>query len=295
MICEQARDWLLRADDPHPDRCPVRVVRAHLQSCGACRQYALDLIRVEGVVRAVPTPAAAHRSQTAFLARLNPTVPVPNPKPMPRRSRAGSWRWVVAASLFVGVATLTFFLTPTRQAHADSEIVEQLVEWNIRLSESKTPAERDRLYQEQSASLRERVQTAKLPERDQALAQQLLDHGAWLTEHDDPLDEAEHFQELADTVLDHLETTAGSSSSGPASETYARLHNKITTHGVNANMTKAERQAQQDEKKKQRLSLIEKRQKKQAEKIAVLAEKLTEAAKKHVKPGRAKHANKAAN
>ena len=265
MTCNDIRDEILSAEKPSA------AASQHLESCSACRELAAKLLAVEAAVRAVPTPPEAATSQAAFLQSLSPTIPTPR-----RRRVAAALTWVTAAAVLLAVGISAIVFAPSRQVEAKSQVVDELVEWNLRLSEIDKQSERERLQQLRLPEFQNAVRQAKLPPREQDLANQLLDHSAWLARNDDPLDAADRFQDLSDTVLTMMED---STSQPRETEQYAVYISKLNDRGVSANMARAAKRPAADAAKAQRVA---RKQQRHEAKLEALAARLTDAAREKV-------------
>jgi hypothetical protein len=281
MHCDTARDRLLTTDDPAR---PDADLAEHLAACPSCRDLAADLVGLEEAVRGYPTPPSVLARRDAFLANLSPTLP----RRVRVRHIAAAFA-ALAAAVVVCVATVAL-LRPQPSpdgpaplvAQADSAVVEDLVEWNLKLTEAEEPADRERLVRDRLPDLQARI--AGLPADDRELAEQLLAHGRKLGGPADPVDAAEGFHELADTLLIKLDTAA----EDPAqSVVYAKLFSQVVDRGVDRNLARAERQALKAEKQA-RVQNLEKAKKRQAARAAALAERIPEPARAHMKAAKAK-------
>jgi hypothetical protein len=265
MTCDEIRESLFSAEQPDA------AVVEHLQSCAACRELAAKMKAVETMVRSVPTPPEAARSQASFLQLLSPTVPAPH-----RRRVMASFGWATTAGVLLAVGVTAFLLAPSRETQAQTHVVDALVEWNLQLSETNEPDERERLHRDRLPQLQQAVRTAKLSPREQNLANQLLDHGEWLARNDDPLDAAERFQDLADAVLVLMEETTAEPRE---SEQYAVYVSKLNDRGVEANMARAARHPAPDAARQAKTQRVAKKQQRHEAKLEALAAKLPEAAR----------------
>src|SRR5947207_6418774 len=163
------------------------------------------IARLDQAWRDLPLPATAHSTKKEFLAKtLNrPSVPA-------RR------RWVLPASVSATVSLalliaigLAVWLAPAPTAHASSEVViEKLIDWNLRLTDSKGPEERADLFARHADSLKTDMGKAKLTTADRQLAQTLFDNGVWLAANDDSLEEADRLTAVADQLVARMESAA---------------------------------------------------------------------------------------
>ncbi|HEX3151845.1 MAG TPA: hypothetical protein VHR66_27485 [Gemmataceae bacterium] len=273
MNCEAARDRLLIADNP------ARVdadLAEHVAGCAACSQMVGDLVRLESAVRSYPMPATVLIRREVFLTNL---------KPMPARQIRARHLIAafatIAAAIIIGIVTVALVHNPQPDdgratvAQARPAVVEDLVEWTLLLTESEVPAEREKLVRERLPELQAAVQRADLSVEDRAFAEQLLAHGRKLGEGADPVDEAEAFHGVADTLLVRLDTSAQDPSRFGF---YAQLYSNVVDRGVETNLKKAEKQALRAERQA-RVQELRKANKKQAARVADLVERMPEQAR----------------
>jgi hypothetical protein len=275
MNCDAARDRLLLSDDPAR---PDAVLAEHLAACPACRAAADELGGLEAAIRAYPTPPSVLARRDAFLDGL----PSTSPRPARVRHVAAAFA-ALAACVVVAVAAMAVLRpaqpdTPT-VAQADPTVVEDLVEWNLKLSEADVPADRERLVRDRLPDLQAAVESAPLSADDRALADQLLAQGRKLGTAADPVDEAEAFHLLADTLLVKLDTSADDP---VRSVTLAKMYSDVVDRGVDRNLERAERQALRAEKQA-RVQELRKAKKRQAARAAAVAERMPERAREHMK------------
>jgi hypothetical protein len=290
MHCDAARDRLLTADDPAR---PDADVAAHLADCPGCRALAAEIAGLEVSVRAYPTPPTVLARRDAFLTKLAPT-----PHWHLRARHIAAAFAALAAAIVVAVVTVAA-LRPIPSpngsnqvvAQADPAVVADLVEWNLKLTETERPAEREKLVRERLPELQTAVQTAALSPDDRAFAEQLLAYGQKLGDATDAVDEAEGFHEMADTLLTRLDATADE----PAkAETFAKLYSQVVFRGVDTNLKRAERLELKAEKRA-RLQELRQAKKKQAAKAEALAKRIPEPAREHVRPKAKSKAQKSAS
>jgi len=280
MNCDAARDRLLTSDDPAR---PDADLSEHLAGCAGCRALAADLAGLEAAVRAYPTPATVVARRDAFLTTLAPAPP----RPVRVRHIAAAFA-ALAACVIVAVAAVAVLRPPPPDtpvvARANPSVVEELVEWNLKLSEADEPADREKLVRDRLPDLQAAVESARLSADDRALADQLLAQGRKLGSGADPVDEAEVFHVLADTLLVKLDTSSADSA---RSVTLAKMYTEVVDRGVDRNLERAERQALKAEKQA-RVQELRKAKKKQAARAAALAERIPEPAREHMKGSKAR-------
>lgn len=280
MLCDAARDRLLTADDPAR---PDADLAEHLDGCESCRALAADLAGLEAAVRDWPTPPSVVARRDAFLTGLAPTVP-----PRVRVRHIAAAFAALAAMVIVAVAAVAVLRPPRPDAPAvvqgDPALVEDLVEWNLKLTEADEPADRTKLLRDRLPELQAKVESARLSADDRVLAEQLLAHGQKLGSGTDPVDEAEGFHDLADTLLVRLDTAADDPSRSVA---LAKLYSQVVDRGVDVNLERADRQILKADKQV-RVQNLRKANKKQAAKAAALAERISETAREQMKGAKGK-------
>src|SRR5262245_59672793 len=201
MKCDQAKDWLLQAETPAALSTAPREVDEHVRACPECRRLLQKLVRLEEDWRALPSPPGLEAAQRRMLKKA---AAVP-PHSLPRRSGfryVGGWAAAAAILIAAGIG-IWFAIKPNPPPK--SNVTDQLIAWNLYLSQVRDKNERQRLFQARHDSIITEVQSSPLGDEEKQLAGKLLDTAAWLTENDDPLDEADRFSELADDMVERLQ------------------------------------------------------------------------------------------
>ncbi len=224
MNCRETEDWLLHAE--RPLRLGTDELREHVEACPGCRGFARRLDRLERAYCAAPLPASAHRARLAFLQRH---VAMPR-RPFLRRAA----RWAVAALLLLAVGLGTWAVLAPSKANA-GDLVERLVDWNLELTEAPSPEERQRIFAERDGTLRDELKRARLPAEERALAESLLDVASQIAQTEAPLEDAEHFDKIADQLFARIESPAGADR-GPQRARMARCYERVLERGVDANL-----------------------------------------------------------
>jgi hypothetical protein len=237
MDCRQVQDWLLEADEPDQPWQSPEVMR-HLEQCRPCRLMADRLTEIEDAWRLLPDPPEAERAKARFLADL-PQVDRRNiPSRQLSRRRWLQWGMVAAAGCSAAGAGL-FMLLPTHDARASDALLDELVDWNLRLTEAESAADRRRLYAERAAQLKSAVDQTEVPADQADLDQALLENGTWLASHRDPMGEATRFDGLADRLLD-LAADAGEHRRFHQMDRLLKQYNRLMECGINPNVQRAE-------------------------------------------------------
>ena len=200
MNCPSARDWLLQTERPSRLEDAPPEVAGHVGGCLACQRLAHGLDDLERRYRDELAPATAEQARDSFRPRLYEATPLV----LPRVGRRGPPRWFLAASVLLAVSATVWMLLPTPQAQA-ADVVERLIDWNLQLTQSRTPEERNRIYAEQAPQLKAALQQAELRPSDRQLGDTLLESGSWLTANADPMAEADRFNDLAEQLMVQLD------------------------------------------------------------------------------------------
>jgi hypothetical protein len=268
LTCPAVRDAL--TDSPNP---VDTAVAAHLDHCGDCRAVAVAWRAVDGAVKARPTPSSALLARDAFLARLSPVTPR-----QPSPSRRQRWvRWAVAASLFLGLVSVTLLISTPREVAAKPKVVEELVEWNLTLAEESSSDARAALARDRLPALRQAVRDADLSAPDRRLADRLIREGVWQTTHDDPLDRAERFHGLAEEILTLAEAAEPTSERSAA---FVHLTSQLADRGVLKAVKQAAAKAARDAAREARIERLVAAHERQVAKAAAVAERRAAAEEK---------------
>jgi hypothetical protein len=283
MICAQAKDWLLQAALPEELASAPPEVAEHLRQCGACQRLIQQLHRIERAWDEQPMPSSARLVREQFLARQ-----AAEPARAAARSRGlVVARWAVVASVFLCVGLTVFMMSTPRRVHAESDVVEQLIDWNLQLSELPTPAEREKLYTERVAALKVDLAKSRISDEDRQFAETLLSNGQWLTSSTEPLEEADRFNQLADQIVDRVEVAAARSDTAAARKN-ARQYSLITAKGINAKLERAEaakaaRAAKADAAFQRKMERLMAREENRLKKLEVMHKKAPDPARKEIR------------
>lgn len=309
MDCREVQDWLLKAEDLRLQSCKSPEIARHLDACAACRQMAGRLCDLEDAWRALPMPMESERSKLEFLARLSaaggldagtrmpgrfsgpsadPDALASSASPSSRDARSRRMprrRWLqwsltaAAGASAAGVGAWMFMGGP--EAQASDTLLDELVEWNLRLTEADSAAERERLYRERADSLRSSIEGAKLQPEWQPLAESLVENGAWLATHKDPVTEASRFDGLAERLLD-LSQRAEKSGNHRRVRKLLGQYNRVLESGVNPNIEHIESSGILDFEHQRKLERIALRSTEQVRKLATLLENAPNASRQEI-------------
>jgi hypothetical protein len=266
MMCAQAKQWLLQAELPRELKDAPADVAAHLRDCAECQRLVEQLQVIEREWREQPLPASAAEAREDFLRIHGDEAP----RPSEVRRRFVAPRWLVAACLIVAVGVTGWFMAQPQKAHADSDVIDRLIDWNLQLSDAGE-AERRELFAGQVEFLR--ADSAKLPDEDRAFAESLIRNGEFLASNPEPLETADRFAVLADQLVERLDHAAARNDP-KASAKLARQYMHVANRGVKPKLERAARQAAADEARQRRLDKIAQREANQFAKLARMQERL---------------------
>ncbi|HEV3384305.1 MAG TPA: hypothetical protein VG097_05785 [Gemmata sp.] len=206
--------------------------------------------------RVVPTPVSANEPKIDNRGTPELSEVAPIPTPPAKRSFSKRGRWTAAAVLACvafGLSVFAFLmLSPAREAEAGPEVVEQLVGWNLDIAQAQTHDERRSIFDTRAESMKGLLKTSRLSQEDRELGQSLVDNGAWLTDNDDPMAEAERFGEIADKLLARLDTATGTNDNKRIIK-YADSYSRLTEFGVSMNLERAMAKLPHDPKRKNKI------------------------------------------
>lgn len=279
MNCQQVREWLLEAENPLAGQ-PADVA-AHSANCAACREAAAELARLDSLWRSLPLPAEAERSKQAFLAGLA-CAPAARQAPPRRFSRRRILQWCAtsAAGLLVagGGGWLVF---SAQQAQAYDDLLDHLVDWNLRISQAHSQAERIRLYDQQANHLRAMIRKSKFSAEAVAVLNDYFDNGDWLVSHSDPVGEADRFSGLADRLLQLAAATDGARNSKRLNR-LLRQYNRVLESGVEVKIAAAEASGAMDFEHQKKLEQLILADPQRIKNLAAILERSPHASRKEI-------------
>lgn len=249
----------------------------------------LDLIQLHALLiwregRVIPAPQVNTKTsgQLEF-------VESDSNEPQPTRKRPSPWRsrWMRAAALVclgicLGVFLSLVFIPSNNHEHESGpEIVEQLVGWNLEIAQAQTPAERQAIYDIQAVNMKGLLTNSKLSQEDRELAQTLVETGAWLTNNNDPMAEAERFGAIADKLLARLDSATTAKDNRRLTK-FADTYRRVTEVGVSGNIERAFSASSMDPKHKLKLDYLIAGDNSRAKKLEELLERHPDASWKVV-------------
>ncbi len=203
------------------------------------------------------------------------------------RKRQARDRLVLDDELFAAIADRlvaaglgVYFVLSSQPARATPGPVDQLIDWNIDLTQAQSPDERARIHSERAIALQGKLDRAKLPTQERELAKTLMENGNWLAEHSDPVAESSRFSDIADMMLAQMESATNANDARQV----ARLTDgycRIAKLGIEANIERELESGAADDERKERLGRCMKRDADRAEKLTSLAERSPDECRKH--------------
>ncbi len=240
MDCTQAQHELLTADDPGAASLRTDIAQ-HLRTCPACAKTLALLLRIEQTGRQLPVPDST-AARAAFLQALKPATPRVVPASRPRSARPRiNWRSLAAAAvILIAVALTVLFLRLGRanRSLAEDTTVDRLLDWNLKIADEDSPNARATIFATQLDAMKSQVDRAALPADQRQLAVRLLENGSWLSTHPDPLESAEHFDQVASLVVDQLHAAATNDQAKAAARLTRQL-NRLANQGLAPQMKRA--------------------------------------------------------
>jgi hypothetical protein len=274
MTCQAIQDQILMSDDP---KALSSDVAAHVATCPACAEFARRAVVIEAAGGRLATPIDSEAAKRQMLRRVRAERSAAS-RPVVLRIFARPVWGLVAAMLVIGIG-LGFYASRTTEG---AVVVDQLVDWNLEMADAKAPADREQLYMSRASALDSAVRRASLESEDRQLAMSLLEHGAWLVKHNDPVDEAERFSELADQLVVRLDRAAAADDQ-KAMQRLGRDCERLIQRGVHARLQKIRNQHLPPSDMAKRLERLTKRQGERERRIANMAQNHPNAALKRLR------------
>jgi len=148
----------------------------------------------------------------------------------------------MAASILLALVAGLWLLTSgtTQKASANPALVDELVDWNVRLASADSFEERSQIYVTSAATLRKAVDKNDLPPAEQELARKLMDTGNSIANSSDPLEGAEQFGDVADLLL-HRMQAASKEGDVQAARRFSRNYALVSGVGLSEKIAKAKK------------------------------------------------------
>ena len=314
MNCEEVEILLLQSEmNQAPDGVLVRFsgeaapqvaehVAEHVAQCASCNRLARKLRRLEKAVRSLPKPPDSTDARLRFVAQLESmditAVPPHIAAPRRRTARKSHILWRIVDSRLTAAALVMLVLGGSAWAYryrqqqvlASAQTLDKLVVWNLRLTQSDSPAERHKLYAISAESVKQQTGEASLSSVDRQNADALLQNGAFLVHNQDPLAEADHFSEVADLLVTKMDATADKSSE--AMDQLSQTYFSVINQGIQKNIDRAEASGVNTDVTQKQLEKIDQRNTVLMSKVQALLEKTPPASRPPLRRALALHRQK---
>ncbi len=242
MNCQEAQELLLQIDSLQTS-VPPWPIREHVEGCAACHEFYRKLCRLEQAVAWLPECEGAAEADAKFQRMLNSRAVAARP-----RLLRINWNHrlvrpllAIAATLILAIGgTLFWHAMERRQEAARTELIGQMVSWNVELGQVATPADRSRAYAGGVDTYRQRMARLQLSPVERRLALRLLEDAAWLAQHNDAVAEADRFSETATMLVNHMDGAAANGQSKVV-ESLGKSYSSVVDKGINAKLEQARR------------------------------------------------------
>ena len=244
MDCTQAQDLLLSMEDPGAIEQMEPELRRHVESCAQCAAVAARVRQIEALVPELPVPAAASAASRAV---LNTRIKMPVLSAMSYRPMRMQRLALAAGLLLVVGLSLSILLLLSQPADASTDLVGQLVDWNVEMAQAPNQFERSRLYHEREVAFSKSLAHNTLSADESTLAKALFEQGFWLSEHDDPLAAADRFCSVNELLASQGQRDAAKKNYR-ASAVRVSESQRIRRAGIEANLVLVSKQASSEQK-----------------------------------------------
>jgi len=277
MDCSTARE-ILMSDAPGSigQPLPAEVVD-HLARCPECATLSADLTRLDEAWRAIPLPTGVDRAREDFLRRFETSK---RPRKLDRRRSLP--RWAIAATVLLALGVGVGLLVKPRTVAASTDVVDRLVDWNLRLAHAPSAEERGRIYSDQASRFADEVEKSSLPDDDRDLVRSLLEKAPTLVREPDPLVEADRFDDLADKLLARMNRAERKGDTRRFDHS-AALYKRVAEMGIESKLEVLEASNSLDFDKKRRLERLILRDEGRMNKLVELLERVPDSSRKQIK------------
>jgi hypothetical protein len=257
MNCREVQHRLFDSDDPRQAACDEPLAR-HLRDCEACRELSEQLAGIELTWRDLPDAPQTDAAKQAFLARWPALVATAQAaQPIDPRGRRSSRRrmlqWCAASAASVlAMGTGAWLLVSDQPARGDEDLLDRLVDWNLRLTQTESTDDRNRLFEQQRSQF-DTLLSEPAPAMGQApLVRAFIENGRWLASHHDALTEADRFDGLADRLLESA-VEAGANGNVRRMNRLLTQYNRVLEAGVDMNVSRVTARGALDAERQRRL------------------------------------------
>jgi hypothetical protein len=259
MNCEEVQEHLLTQSDEvtAPDGVSGRItehVAQHMRACAACGELARKLRRLDSAVRSLPVPLGSAEARMRFEGKLAAGE-------FERRSARSVYgvihrvvrsRLAAAAVLILclGGALLVYMVRQSEASYKSAQAIDQVVSWNLSLSQVDSIDERQKMYDIGAVDLRQRVGAYSLTDDDRRVTDDLMLGGKFLANSADPLADADHFSQVADVLVSRMDHDARKSPK--ALDQLGQTYYMVVDKGVRRNLARAQAAEAVDSPERQR-------------------------------------------
>jgi hypothetical protein len=264
MTCQEIQDAVLMAEDVSKETAKGTELGRHIESCAACAAFVERLTRVEATAKSLPVPAGSHEAKRATLTQIKWVASHPRRRFFLRPSFLSA----AAAMIVFGIGLGIYLAQPGKA----SAVVDQLVDWDLELADAQGPQQREAIYRTRAPQWESQIRNASLTTEDQQYASALLEHGRWLSTNPDPVDEAVRFSELADLIVNRM-NTAAASNDARAVRRFGQHYGRIVQRGIGDKLERMGANASISSEAKRKLDKIARHNAENERRLQILAEK----------------------
>jgi hypothetical protein len=250
MTCNECQSLLLQSDDIDAPDGVFERAELHAAGCAECSDLVRKLRRLNDAVRSLPEPdgllESRLRFESQFAHKLRPT----RRRHLPRFATAAA---VAFLALGAGTFAYVHHLNQSRLV-ASSETIDQAVDFNLSLGESESDDERNKLFAQGNQTFHDKADTTSLSDDDRQFADNLIQGAKFLTDHRDPLAQADHFTGVAEMLITRMDKARKNPKAvGRLSQAYLNVMNK----GVHRNLDLATADSQSPENQRRLEKIIQ--------------------------------------
>lgn len=265
MTCQEIQDAILMTEDVAKETAPDTELGRHIAGCAVCAAFAERLARVEHAAASLPVPPGSDEGKRATLTQVKWVAAHPRRRFFLRPSFLSA----AAAILIFGIGLGIYLAQPPKA----SAVVDQLVEWDLELADAQGPQQREQIYRTRApAEWEMQIQNASLTTEDRQYASALLEHGKWLSTNPDPVDQAERFSDLAELIVNRM-NSAAARNDARAVQRLGGNYRRIVQRGIGEKLDRMGANASISTEGKAKLAKIARRAADHERRLQMLAEK----------------------
>lgn len=282
IVCRQTQDLLLAS--AHGAESLPPVFAAHVAACAVCRDLQARLIRLDDAAATLPVPAESASARDRFLQEF---------ELQPQQARGGhplfarfhphmGRNLALAASLLIFAGLIAWFVTAGEHAAMASDgLVDRLVDWNLDLAQAESAEQRQAIFASQAAAFDQEIHQKTLSPGARVLAQKLVVNGSAMARSNDPLADAEQFTDIADLLLQRMQTAMAAGDTRLAKR-LSLNYALISSQGLHPRLARAKRMGSTTLERKLHLERIIGRSAELQERLAQILEKTPDASRSEI-------------